>query len=65
MNLKSALNYKTMGRTAASGALIGTVIGGPIGFLAGAKIGAIVGLGSGLIGYIAAKRYSKPTETNN
>jgi len=24
-----------MGRTAASGALIGTVIGGPIGFLAG------------------------------
>jgi hypothetical protein len=34
-SLKVALNYKAMGRTAASGALIGTVIGGPIGFLAG------------------------------
>ena len=34
-NLKMALNYKAMGKTAASGALIGTVIGGPIGFFAG------------------------------
>ena len=33
-NLKMALKYKTLG-TAASGALIGTIIGGPIGFLAG------------------------------
>ena len=33
-SLKAALNYKTV-TTAASGALVGTIIGGPIGFLAG------------------------------
>ncbi len=54
----NALKYKAFG-TAASGALIGTVVGGPVGFFAGAKIGAVVGIGSGAIGYLAAKYFKK------
>ena len=54
-----ALKYKGIVGTAASGALIGTIVGGPVGFFAGAKIGALVGIGSGAIGYLATTRYFK------
>ncbi len=53
-----SIKYKALG-TAASGALIGTVVGGPVGFFAGAKLGAIVGIGSGAIGYLAARYFKK------
>jgi syntaxin 17 len=56
--LGDSLKYKAFG-TAASGALIGTVVGGPVGFLAGAKLGAIVGIGTGTIGYLAARYLRK------
>ena len=56
--LGDSVKYKALG-TAASGALIGTVVGGPVGFFAGAKLGAIVGIGSGAIGYLAARYFKK------
>jgi syntaxin 17 len=61
-SLDMAVKYKVMS-TAATGALFGTLIGGPVGLLAGAKLGALVGIGTGVIGYMAAKRYKKPVET--
>jgi hypothetical protein len=57
-NLKVALKYKALG-SAASGALVGTIVGGPVGFLAGAKIGAIVGFSGGAIGYLVARYFNK------
>mgnify|MGYP001810479990 CR=1 FL=1 len=55
-SLNDAVKYKAMS-TAATGALIGTLVGGPVGFVAGAKLGALIGVGSGVICYMAAKRY--------
>jgi len=58
-SLREALNYKVF-TTAAGGAMIGTMIGGPVGFLAGAKLGAVAGLGSGVIGFFVAKKLRSP-----
>ncbi len=61
LSLRQALNYKIL-NTSAGGAFIGTCIGGPLGLMAGAKIGALCGVGSGIIGYLVAKKIRKVEE---
>jgi len=50
----------------ATGAFVGTLLGGPIGFLAGFKVGGIAALGCAVAGYAGGKllKRQKDLEVN-